>query len=245
MPFRSAALLALCAALAAGCAARVELDPAPPSSDAAREAAAAAIDGTRPLLSVARLLHDGWRHLPVGGTTDYRIAIVDGALAVSATGAGGASGLIRRAEVDPARCRTLRWTWRVDALQASADLRTKAGDDVGAAVYVLFGDPGLSGAPAAVPTLKYVWAGGDLSPGEILPNPYLPDSVMTVAVATRDAPLGRWRREERDLMADYEAAFGRPPENWIEAVAFFTDNDQTGQAVTAHYRDIAIRCTTL
>jgi len=231
----SISALSISALLAAGCAARFDLGPATGSS-------APNGDATRPVLAIASLLQDGWRHLPVRGTTTYEIAVVDGDLAVTATGAGGASGLIRRVEADPARCGALTWTWRVDALQESADLRTKAGDDVAAAVFVLFGDPGMLGAPVEVPTLKYVWAGGDLTAGEMLPNPYLPDSVMNVVVATRDAPLGRWRTETRDLLADYEAAFGQPPEDWIEAVALFTDNDQTGEPVTAHYRDIALEC---
>lgn len=223
--------------LAGACAARFDLGPSLAPDDAGREG-----EGVRPLLQVATLLQDGWRHLPVRGTTDFRIAIVDGALAVTATGDDGASGLIRRVEADPARCRTLSWTWRVDALQESADLGRKAGDDVGASVFVLFGDPGMLGAPVEVPTLKYVWAGGDLAEGEMLPNPYLPQSVMNVVVATKDAPLGRWRTETRDLWADYEAAFGHAPDDWIHAVAIFTDDDQTGEPVTAHYREITLDC---
>ena len=226
-PLSPIAALLLALPVLAGCAGRFDLGAAP----AARPDG----DGERAILDVSRVLQDGWRHLPVRGTTDFRIAIVDRALAVSATGAGGASGLIRPVEADPERCRTLRWQWRVD-------LRTKQGDDVGASVFVLFGDPGMMSAPTAVPTLKYVWAGGDLQAGEMLPNPYLPDSVMNVVVATADAPLGQWRWEERDLLADYEAAFGGSPEDWIHAIALFTDNDQTGEAVAAHYRSIRLRC---
>ncbi|MCR9220932.1 MAG: DUF3047 domain-containing protein [Alphaproteobacteria bacterium] len=228
----AALLLAGCAGLATTSDRLATGSPAP-----------AAAGGALSVLDVATMLQDGWRIQPVRGLTDFRIAVVDGALAVTATGRGGASGLIRPLEADPKRCRRLRWTWRVDAIQQGADLATRAGDDVAASVFVLFGDPGALGPVEPVPTLKYVWVGGDHAPGAIQPNPYMPDHVVNVVAATRDAPLGQWRTQTRDLYADYETAFGDPPEDWIEAVAIFTDNDQTGEPVTAHYRDIALICS--
>lgn len=167
---------------------------------------------------------------------------MDGRLAVRAVGRDSASGVIRRIDVDPHRCPVLEWEWRVERIQADADLKTKAGDDVAAALFLLFGDPGFLTDPEPVPTLRYVWSGGDAPLGSIIANPYMPDVVRNIVVESGPARLGRWVGERRNIVDDFRRAFGKTAPGTVEAFALFTDNDQTRQPVTAYYGPARLRC---
>ena len=194
------------------------------------------------LLDPATILHDGWRHMPLRSTTEYRIVSMDGRLAIRAEGTGSASGVIRRIEVDPARCPVLEWEWRVERMQAAADLRTKEGDDVAAALFLMFGDPGSLLDPEPVPTLRYVWTNRRVPVGAIIANPYMPEMVKNVVVESGGANLCEWVRETRNVADDFRRAFGQAPPDTIEAFALFTDNDQTKQPVTAYYGPARLTC---
>ena len=127
---RAAAVGLVVAGLTA-CAVRPE--PEPPAEQAAK--ATPAFSGAKAgiaLFDPATVIQDDWMHLALNGTTDYRMVYLDGRLAIRAEPRDGASGLIRRVSIDTARCATLEWSWRVEQLQESADLRIKEADDVAA-----------------------------------------------------------------------------------------------------------------
>ncbi|NKB57315.1 MAG: DUF3047 domain-containing protein [Alphaproteobacteria bacterium] len=195
------------------------------------------------LLDVSHMPTDSWRHLKIKGHTDYRIVEMDGRLAIRARGAGGASGLIRRTAFSPQQCETLSWTWRVNQLQPSADLAKKRGDDVAAAIFVMFGDPGLLSAPDPVSTLRYVWTVARHRVDEIVANPYMPDMVQNVVVHAGNADVGQWVTEQRNIRADYQRAFGKAPTDEVEAIALFVDNDQTKEPVEAYFQRIDVSCS--
>src|SRR5262249_12696505 len=142
-PIGLAALLAACAA-------------APPGPRTAAPA------GERVLFAAETAIQDEWQPVALRGETEYRIAVVDGRLAIRAIGRQSASGLLRPVQVDPSRCPVLEWTWRVERLQPDADLRVKEADDVAASIFLFFGDPGLLISPNRVPTLRYVWTSARL-----------------------------------------------------------------------------------
>ena len=52
-----------------------------------------------------------------------------------------------------------------------------------------------------------------------------------------------WINERRDLLSDYQAAFGGKPKDRVHAIAIFTDNDQTGEPVEAHYGSAGLFCS--
>jgi hypothetical protein len=186
---------------------------------------------TYPLFDPSTVIQDAWRHVPVrAGETEYRITHFDGRLAVRAEGRQSASGLLRRVSVDPQR-----WSWRVERLQEKADLRTKEGDDVAACIFLLFGDPGFLSSPVTVPTLRYVWSNSRAKKDSVVDNPYFPGVVRSVVVQAGSENLGKWVTEKRNVVADYERAFGEKPRDAVHVVALFTDNDQTEEAVEAYY----------
>ena len=187
-------------------------------------------------------IQDEWHPVRMRGETEYRLAELDGKIAIRARGRRSASGLFRYLEVDPRHCTALTWAWRVEALQADADLRVKDREDVAASIFLLFGDPGLLLDPKPVPTLRYVWTNAHVPPETVIDNPYMPGIVRSLVVRSGAALLGEWVQEERNPAADFETAFGHPPEDAIQAIALFTDNDQTGQPVEAYYAWASIEC---
>lgn len=251
MSRRHPAALAV-ALLLAGCAAgRLGDAPAPsgsvPSGSAAPGSAAPMPAGTViPLFAAAASLADGWQHVVLRGATGWRLAAIDGIVAIRAEGNRSASGQFRHLEADDPDCTTtglLTLRWRVDAAQPSADLTVRGGDDVAAGLYLLFGDPGLLSNPRPVPTLRYVWTGDDLPVGTVVDSPYLPGIVRSIVLRNADTPVGTWYQERRDIAADFAAAFGTPPPEPIQAVALFADNDQTQEPVIAYFDRASIACT--
>ncbi len=195
-----------------------------------------------PLFSPKTVLQDRWQHMKFRGETEYRLAFHSGRLSIRAVGKKSASGLIRRVNIDPVRCPKIEWEWRVDAIQIDADLQQKAKEDVAASILLLFGDPGFLSAPEPVPTLRYVWTNDRVAKETIVDNPYMPGIVRSIVVRSGRAEMRNWITERRNLVSDFEKAFGRPLKQSIHAVAIFTDNDQTEQNVVAHYGSAKMIC---
>lgn len=194
------------------------------------------------LFSADTAIQDEWQRVPLRGETEYRLTVIGGQLAIRAVARGSASGLLRPVEVDPRRCPWIEWSWRIERIQAGADLRDREREDVAASLFVFFGDPGLMIAPTRVPTLRYVWTNERLPVESVIDSPYLPGTVRSLVVESGEARAGQWLVERRNLVADFERAFGSPPPEAIQAIALFTDNDQTREPVEAYYAWARVRC---
>lgn len=194
------------------------------------------------LFSAAHAIQDQWQHVPMRGTTDYRIALKDGRVAIQAIGRNSASALMRRVSVDPYRCPVIEWSWYVARIQKNADIRIKDREDVAASIFLLFGDPGFLSNPQPVPTLRYVWTNGTVPVETVVDNPYLQGVVRSIVVESGTGRIGRWVTERRNVLADFRRAFGREPNEAIHAIALFTDNDQTEEPVEAYYGQAHMEC---
>ena len=111
-----------------------------------------------------------------------------------------------------------------------------------ASIFLFFGDPGLLISPNRVPTLRYVWTSARLPVGAVVDSPYAPGIVRSLVVESGERQLGRFVTERRRIADDFEQAFGRRPPGAVQAIALFTDNDQTGQPVEAYYLDARTLC---
>ena len=198
-------------------------------------------DASREILNVATIIQDQWSELPIKGRTQYRIVSKDGRLAIQAVGRNAASGLIRAVDIDTAECPTLEWMWRVDTLQTTADIRGRSKEDVAASLFLLFGDVGFLAQPEPVPTLRYVWTSATSAREAIITSAYV-DSVKSLVVESGEALLGQWVTERRNIVADYQRAFGHPPDDSIQSLAIFTDTDQTKEPVESYYGWIRVNC---
>ena len=194
------------------------------------------------LFSAATTIQDQWQHLPLRGTTEYQLAVMDGQLGIRAIGRKSASGLIRRVSVDPEKCPIIEWSWGVKRIQPDADLHVKEAEDVAASMFLMFGDPGFLFDPKPVPTIRYEWTNDRLPVDAIIDNPYLSGTVRSIVVESGDKQAGAWVIERRNMSKDYEKAFGYPQKKNIQAIALFTDNDQTLQPVEAYYGLARVVC---
>lgn len=194
------------------------------------------------LFNASNTIQDAWEHLQLHGATEYSLVAMDQSVAIQARGNDSASALIRRVSVNPRECRQIQWSWMVSELQPDADIRKRGREDVAASLFLLFGAPGFLFDPDPVPTLRYVWTNHLVDTETIVDSPYLPGTVRSLVVRAGGESLGQWVTESRDIVADYHRAFGHEPEGSIEAVAIFSDNDQTGQSVTAYYAWARVVC---
>lgn len=183
--------------------------------------------------------------------TEYRLVDEDGRTVLRARADASTAGIIRDVRVDPATHPVLAWRWKATALPEKADLRTKAGDDYAARLYVTFDLPlgelsfgdamGVRlarlfyGRDVPAAALCYVWA-TRAAAGTIVPNAYT-DRVRMVVVESGPARLGQWLAYERDVAADYRAAFGAAPPP-VNGVVVSTDTDNTRGRAEAFYGDV-------
>ncbi len=206
-----------------------------------------------PLLELPAAAEDGppepWRTVPFEDIPPATVRSDSAALSIAAD--GSATMLARPIAPRSGEGLRLRWRWKVSAALVDADIASKDGDDCAARVLVGFAfEPEHAGfferlaratladdEPFAPGTaLCYVWAGRE-EPETLITNPYN-DSVQMIVLRGAEG-VGVWQREERDLAADFERAFGRPPPD-VEGIAVMVDGDQTGAAVEGWFRDLEL-----
>jgi len=189
----------------------------------------------------------------IANHTRYTLVRDDDKVVVRAEAAASASGLVFRVSAPAAEARMLRWRWKVDRLPQGADTSRKSGDDAAARVYVTFQHDAaklglvdrllyetaraIYGEAPPHASLMYVWDAAGPA-GRSFPNPYTP-RVRTIVVEGGRARLGQWLDYERDIVADYRAAFGEDPPP-ISGVAIMTDADNTGDRASAWFGDVSL-----
>ncbi|HEV2865042.1 MAG TPA: DUF3047 domain-containing protein [Allosphingosinicella sp.] len=182
--------------------------------------------------------------------TIYSLATIGGVGAVEARADNAMALLARPLAVDLAVTPILCWRWRIDAPVARADMRTRAGDDYAARVYVAFDmpDSALSLAArmrlalgrrlfgSAIPdaALNYVWDNRN-AVGVHRRSAYT-DRVEMIVAETGATRAGEWVSERADVGADFARAFGgrgRPIQ-----LAIASDTDNTGSRARAAFADL-------
>lgn len=173
--------------------------------------------------------------LPV---TRFVLERLDTGLALRVQAAASYGNLVHALKGLPAG--TLSWRWRVDQALASADLRTREGDDVALKVCALFDMPrtavpfmerqllrlaeSRTGESLPNATLCYAWDPA-WPEGSVVPNAYS----ARVRYITLGSTPRTWQAVRRDLAADFVMAFGdeasRVPK--LLAIAVGADADNT------------------
>jgi len=174
-----------------------------------------------------------WQQREFQGRTDYTLQDQDGQRVLVATADGSASVLYREREIDVVERPILQWSWSVDDIFEDIRETTRAGDDFPARLYVVV-KTGLF--PWNTLALNYVW-GSQVEAGTDWPSPYTDKSHMIAVRAGREQ-AGRWVCESRDVVADFQAAFGISIER-IQGYAVMVDGDDGGRRARARFGDIA------
>lgn len=240
-------LLAVLAALAAGCASTSD-DGRPPTDVLAFSANAVGPDLPR-----------GWQPWIVNRTkapTRYELVADDasGRVVLHARAERSASGLKQRLDVDPAGRPIVAWRWRVVELIAGADNQDRHSEDAPVRLMLFFdGDKAqlpvreqvlmetaqmLTGQEVPFATLMYVWE-NRFAPETLLPNAFTGQVKMIVVGTGRDR-IGTWKSFQRNYVQDYRRAFGGEPGRLV-GIGLMTDTDNTGEKAEAFYGDIELR----
>lgn len=182
--------------------------------------------------------------------TRYRLREWDGVPAVEAHALNSMALLARPVEVDLGKTPMLCWRWRIEAPLKTADMRTKAGDDYAARVYLFFEVPpdslgfgtrmalglarSLRGNVVPAAAINYIW--DNRHPiGTWQANAYT-DRVRMLVLRTGAGEAGRWVTERRDVGADFHKAFGHAPRR-LTGLALASDTDNTGEEARAGFAD--------
>ncbi len=167
------------------------------------------------------------------GRNDFSVEAGDQGELLRSVPQKSASGLYQAVDQDGAGLSRVRWRWRVDQLQATADLRKLATEDFGAMIMFVFGEPSLLNRD--VPTLGYVWTATPVANGSIIHSKRY-KTLAYIQLHGR-ADVGHMRFDERDVTADYQNVFGKKP-GQLKFIAVFNDNDQTNEPVSAVFGPI-------
>ena len=182
--------------------------------------------------------------------TRYHVREWDGVNAIEAVAQRSMALLARPLTVDLVATPMLCWRWRVDAPLTSADMVTKAGDDYAARVYLTFKlassdlSPGariklklgraIYGADTPDAALNYVWD-NRYPVGAAKWNAYT-DRARMIVVQSGAQNAGQWVTEQRDILADFIAAFNiQQPQ--LTSIAIASDTDNTGETARAGFAD--------
>jgi hypothetical protein len=207
-------------------------------------------------LDPARGLPTHWEKLvfpKINRHTTYRLIRDNQRTVIQADSIASASGLLYAYRGPAERYPWISWQWKIAHVLQKGDVATKQGDDYAARIYVAFeySAEGKSwwqtmrfkaanlaaGGKLPGSAINYIWA-NKAPVGTIVGNPYT-DQTKMIVLQSGNASTGRWIVEKRNLVNDYQAAFGQKPPP-IMGIAIMTDTDNTDESTTAFYGDIRL-----
>jgi hypothetical protein len=198
----------------------------------------------------------GWEPLIILRTkklTHYRLAADQGRTVLYARAASASSGLMQHVSLDPSERPWITWQWKVNKLIKSADNTHRATED--SPVRIVLGFDGdkdslpfadqvmfdtaklFTGRDVPYATLMYIWE-NKAPVGTVIPNGRT-GRIQKVVAASGSDGIGQWRQFTRNVVEDYEKAFGEKPGRLI-GVGVLTDTDNTGEIAEAWYGDIRL-----
>ena len=174
--------------------------------------------------------------------------------ALRAQANASASMLHTSLNISPEELKHVHFSWLVPALIEGADMATRHGDDSPVRLVLAFeGDRGnfsakdaalneltrlITGKEMPYATLMYVWC-NKRPVGSIIHNART-DRIRKIVIESGPQGLKQWRNYERDIRADFEAAFGEAP-GALVGIGIMTDSDNTQSQTQAWYGKISLQ----
>jgi hypothetical protein len=175
----------------------------------------------------------GWQLREFAGRADVELVRGERALAFHLRSTRTSFALYRDVVVGLDEFPTLAWSWKVAQLPNGGDVRDRGRDDQAAQVYVVF--PRWPSPRTRSEVIGYVW--DTTAPvGTTVTSPKAPN-VKIVVVESGSAHRGAWQRQRRNVAADYQALFRRPPPR-VGAIALMIDANDTGSSAEATIGDL-------
>jgi hypothetical protein len=198
-----------------------------------------------------------WIRQPLGNikpTEYYLISDENGNYVIEGISEQSASGLVYPLNINPVEYPIIEWSWKVDSVIPTGDMRTKDGDDFPARIYITYDFPAselrfgdrvkytafkmFTSFDVPLRSLTYVWA-NVVPVGTVMPNAFS-DWVRLIAMQSGNQHAGVWKSESRNHLEDYRSAFNEEPRR-ITGVSIMTDSDNTGESSRALYGTIIFR----
>jgi len=174
--------------------------------------------------------------------------------ALRAQANASASMLRTDLNIRPEKLNQVHFSWLVPALIEGADMATRHGDDSPVRLVLAFeGDRAnfsakdaalneltrlITGKEMPYATLMYVWC-NKRPVGSIIHNART-DRIRKIVIESGPQGLRQWRNYERDIRADFEAAFGEAP-GALVGIGIMTDSDNTQSQTQAWYGKISLQ----
>jgi hypothetical protein len=238
----------------AGCAQQPKME----SSPLPATASAAVNEDDVKLFSVnpAGGLPQGWEPMILLRTkkqTQYKLVSKEDRTVLHALAVKASSGLMQKVVIDPEARPWLHWQWKTADLIHGADNTHHATED--SPVRIILGFDGdkdnlpfadqilfetaklMTGYDFPYATLMYIWE-NKAPVGTVIRSNHSSRIKMMVAASGRNG-IGEWQNFARNIVEDYEKAFGEKPGKLI-GIGVLTDTDNTGEAVEAWYGDIRL-----
>ena len=185
--------------------------------------------------------------------TEYRVAEIDGAVALEADAREGGSGLSRKLRIDPQQHTVLEWRWRVPAEPETRFEVSAAASPLARLSLAFHGDTekldfedraklrlamALTDKGLPYASLLYVWM-RDVPAETVLRSPYT-DRVRMIVVESGVQRAGQWVEVRRNVVEDFRRAYGEEPGD-IVAVGLMTDPGDDYSRRRTFYGDITFR----
>jgi hypothetical protein len=189
---------------------------------------------------------DNWKPLyfpKIERHTSYIVEVDEQGHFLKAESRASASALVFKHEFNVYEYPRMRWRWKVGNVYSRGDARTQKGNDYPLRIYILFkSSPDqvsfverlkygvakmIYGEYPPHSSLNYIWA-NKLHPEHIMSDPHAPESKL-ILLQNGAGKVGRWLIQEVNLLADYQAAFGRKPPA-TATLAVMNDSDDTGES---------------
>ncbi len=184
--------------------------------------------------------------------TEYGTVLADNRTVLRAISSNASTSAICPVEISPSKSPWLTWQWKLDRLLPGANVSKDDFDDSPGRVFVAFdGNVNrippddiaffdmvkfFTGKDLPYATLSYVW--DPTIPVDTLVSYSRSTRIKYIVVESGSARLREWVSYRRNVVEDYQRAFGESPGNII-TVGIMSDTDDLGQKAEALFGDIA------
>jgi len=179
-----------------------------------------------------------WTIHEFNGRPKFEIQLAeDGEFLLDLKSEKDATLFLKEVNLDISRRPKLSWEWSVKQFPSgklNEKFAVKKESDFAARVYVVF--KGTTNFTSD--TIQYIWD-DHFAPGTNRSIPFFKHLKMMIVRKT-EGPSDKWFQETRDIYADYEMLFGKPPKKLLRAVGFMSDSDNTGTSAHAQFKNLTI-----
>jgi len=199
-----------------------------------------------------------WKHGPLSKLkrdTQYRVESDGEQKVLHATADGSASAWVYLKRTDLTATPMLQWRWRVPKLIAGAANEDPKREDAPVRVIVGFdGDKSklpdkeqryferikrLTGRDMSYAMLMYIW--DNRNPVDMIVPSAHTSRVKMIVVESGPSGVGAWREYRRNVVQDFERAFGEKP-GAVLGFGLMTDTDNTGETTEGFYGALRLGC---